>query len=219
MTKVADINVRLGLDYVEQGKMRQAKGKLLLAIKQAPKDPAPWYAMGYFNEKVGLIDQANKDYKKAVKLAPKDGRAQNNYGTFLCRIKQYDAAIKQFITAAREPGYLDAGGTYENAGLCALAKEDNREALQFFHTALKSDPNLPTATFFLAKISFERGDFQTAENYLRRFDDISEPTLQSLKLAIDVAKKTGNKGDALNNIATLKQRFPQSQEAQDLSLS
>jgi type IV pilus assembly protein PilF len=144
----ANANVKLAIAFLNQGYTKEAKQKLLLAQKIAPQNPAVWYGMGYFQENTGSFDQAGKSYEKALRLAPKNGAAHNNYGCYLCRKGRYAESIKHFILAVQDPEYLEIGGAFENAGLCALKIPNRKLAIQFFKKALAQDPELATSRKF-----------------------------------------------------------------------
>ncbi len=137
----ARINAQLGIAYLEKNDVERAKQKLLLSLDQAPNIPEPWYSMAYFLEATGNTKEAKTYYLKAIALAPAQGEAKNNYGTYLCRAGQYQAAIQQFLLAAREPTYLSPAAAFENAGLCAQKIPDNNLAITYFQQAVKRDPS------------------------------------------------------------------------------
>lgn len=140
--EAAKINIQLGLTYLALNEVDRARQKLLLAQQQAPQYPAVWYAQGYLLEKTGNISDASMAYLKALQLGAKDGAVHNNYGNFLCRQKQYKAAIHQFQLAVQDSHYLHIGSVYQNAGLCALKIPNKVLAKQFFQQALAADPRL-----------------------------------------------------------------------------
>lgn len=141
----AENNIKLGLAYLEQGKIPQAKEKLLNALKQAPQNYLSYDAMGYFLEKTGEAKAAEQYYLKAMQLAPHNGAAYNNYGTYLYRQKRYQDAIHYFTLAVKEPNYLHTADAYENAGLAALKIPDKKLAKMYFEKAIASDPRKKTS--------------------------------------------------------------------------
>lgn len=153
--KIAEINLQLGMGYLEKGNIQRAKQKLLIALKKGPKLPEAWYSMGYYLENTGEKGKANEYYLKAIDLAPARGDTQNNYGTYLCRMGQYREAIKHFILATKDPEYLDSAGAYENAGLCALKIPNNKLAANYFKQALAQDQHRTTSIIELNKITRE----------------------------------------------------------------
>lgn len=150
--KVAEINLQLGIAYMEKGDIEHAKQKLLYAGEKAPELPEVWYTMAYFQEKIGNNNEANANYLKAIQLAPGRGDVQNNYGTFLCRSGKFTESIEHFVLAIKDPQYLEISGAYENAGLCALKIPDKKLAQMYFAKALETDPNRSVSIVELNKL-------------------------------------------------------------------
>lgn len=140
--KASAYNMQLGLGYLKQGNRQRAKQKLLTAVAQAPNSPYANEALAYYFEKTQEINQAEYYYQKAIQLAPKTGAILNNYGTFLCRQKQYQEAFNYFLKAVSDPEYLNTALAYENAGICAEAAHDSSAAKAYFKKALEQDPSL-----------------------------------------------------------------------------
>jgi type IV pilus assembly protein PilF len=186
--KPALVNTQLGMAYLQNQQIPEAKQKLLLALKQDPSLPEAWYSMGYFYESIGDAKEANSYYVKAVSLAPTRGDVQNNYGTYLCRTGDYSAAIQHFLSATQDKQYLDTASAYENAGLCALKIPDKKLAMQYFTTALTQDSNHPTSLIELAQLQYERGNYAVAKQNLQQFLSISAATPQSKLLSEQLAK-------------------------------
>ena len=183
MTKTAKINTQLGLVYLERNDINRSKQKLLLALKQDPNIPEPWYSMAYYLETTGNKRLANDYYLKAISLAPERGDTHNNYGTFLCRAGKYRESINQFNLAVKAPDYLTSGDAYENAGLCALKIPNKKLAARFFAAALKQDSTRPISLLKLAEINFQLGNHAAARTKLRAFLAVSQPTTQSRQLS------------------------------------
>jgi type IV pilus assembly protein PilF len=189
--KTALINTQLGLSYLQRHDLQTAKQKLLLALKEGPTIPEPWYAMGYYLEITGNTTEAGQFYKKAITLAPANGEAHNNYGTYLCRTGNYSAAISNFMEAVQDPQYLDNASAYENAGLCALKIPDRKLAISYFNRALQQDPNLPTSLIELAQFEYQQKNYTAAKEHLRQFLTIAKPNDQSRILSAQLGEKLG----------------------------
>lgn len=151
--KVAAINVKLGMSYLENGDKQRAKQKLLYALEKDPSLPEAWYSMAYYMEITQHKLEAKQNYLKALQLAPNRGDVHNNYGTFLCRSGEYRESIKHFLTATKDPQYLDLASAYENAGLCSLKIPDKQKAKQFFTMALEQDATRLTSIAALKELS------------------------------------------------------------------
>ena len=190
--ELANINVQLGTAYLANGDPMRAKQKLLMAMQEAPRYPASWYAMGLYLEKTGEKGKAKEYYQKAIQLGPQDGAAQNNYGTFLCRQKQYRESIKHFMIAVNDPGYLSGSEAYENAGICALQIPDKKLAENLLAKSLQIDPARPVPLIELAKLKSAQGDNQLALDYIERFLSSYQPTKAILVLAEKIAQQANN---------------------------
>jgi len=135
--RAARYNLDLGVRYMQQGKMKQAKQKLMRALKQNPKQSLTYDAMALYYENTGEIKKARTFYIKAILLNSRAGYVHNNYGTFLCRQGDFALAIEQFELAIQDSTYLNASEAYDNAGLCSLASHHPELAEHFFEQARK----------------------------------------------------------------------------------
>lgn len=151
--RVAEIDIQLGMAYLENQSVSQAKEKFLLALQADPALPEAWYSMAYFYEATGDDAQADNYYLKAIALAPQRGDSQNNYGTYLCHRGQYRQSIQHFQLATEDLTYLDAASAYENAGLCSLKIPDKKMAAHYFKMAIMQDPNRNVSRAELAKLT------------------------------------------------------------------
>lgn len=192
----ARLNVRLGMNYLQQHRNDIAKAKLLKALALSPKLPEANFAMGYYLFKTGNLKQAEQYYQKAYKLAPNDPDVLNSYGVFLCETDRYKKAEKLFIKATKAPLFTAVGLTYQNAGSCAYIHNHLKAASSYFKQALKQDPRLPLPYLRLAQISFNEKQYQRAGHYLNQFNRLADPTIDSLRVAIGLAKANKNKSKA-----------------------
>ena len=150
-------NTQLGLAYLKQGDRPRAKHKLLKALAEAPHSPEVNTAMAWFMEQSGEINNAQRYYRKAMMVAPKQGAPLNNYGAFLCRKGHYREADAYFIKAFKDPNYERIASAYENAGLCAEAIHDDQKAIAYFRKALEHDPSRQQSLNELATIEVRLG--------------------------------------------------------------
>lgn len=181
-TTVAQINTRLGMAYLERHDIQRAKQKFLMALDQAPHIPDTWYSMAYFLESTGNKEQAKTYYEKAVALAPKRGDALNNYGTFLCRSGEYQAAVGYFVKATQDQKYLEQASAYENAGLCSMKIPDTKSAMAYFKRALAEDPRRATSLIELSELNYKQGDYSNARLRLKQYLQVAAPSAQSFLL-------------------------------------
>lgn len=206
--KAAKLNIELGLNYLKQDQIARAKSKLTRAKNLAPHLSEVHYSYGYFLERVGEMENAEKAYKKAISLKPKGGNEHNNYGAFLCRQHHYHRAEKEFLSAVADPNYMNTGEAFENAGLCVMQIPDVAKASEYFEKALRYDPNRPHALIELAILHFNNKKLTQAQEYYNRFTQLSNPTARSLLLGIELAKNMGDKNKEASYRMLLNAQYP-----------
>ena len=64
------------------------------AIHFNPKYSIPYALYGYYLHKVGKLEDANKQYKKAMELDPDNAKHAYSYSELLIDMKEYDEALK-----------------------------------------------------------------------------------------------------------------------------
>jgi len=177
----ARTNAQLGLTYLNKNMYPEAKNRLLTALQENPKSAVGWYSMAYYFEKTDDLKSANQYYQKAISVEPHSGSAHNNYGTFLCRQKQYKAAIREFLVAIHQPNYMHVASAYENAGMCAMQIPDRKMATQYFEKAINNNPNMPYSLLNLARLNYKNGNTKVAERYFIDFTKIAGLTSQQVE--------------------------------------
>ena len=207
LQKASQINVKLGIKYLQQGDVPLAKQKLLLAEQQASSAEV-YRAFAYYYEKTGSMQQADNYYQKAINKAPADGAGHNNYGVFLCRQKHYQQAEQQFLAAIHNPHYINTANAYENAGLCALLIPNNTKAIAYFQEALQQNPNMPTSLQQLVHLSYVQQQYQQANLYLQRYINVGQVSANTLWLGVQIALKLNDKTAMQTYGTLLKKRFP-----------
>jgi len=208
----AEIYTNLGVAYMEGGRPDLAMSKLQRALQEDPRLPSAHHAMGLLRARLRQYDAAESAFKRALELQPNYSEAHNNYGVFLCELKRFDDADREFQLALDNPLYRTPAQAYENAGQCALLAGRNEQAEKYFRSALGNNSRLPKSLYQLARIEFERGNLELAQDYLDRFLKVSEQTPQSLWLGIRLARAAGDDDRAASYALLLRARFPDSEE-------
>ena len=207
----AQINTRLGLAYLNQGNFPRAKEKLLLAVQQKATSQT-YGALAYFYERTHDNKLAHEYYQKAIDLNSKNGAPHNNFGAFLCRQGEYQAAENQFQLAVSDPHYINSAGAYENAGLCALLIPNKAKAGMYFNKAIQQNPKLPTSLHELAQLNNEDGHYQQALLYFNQYIMLKEPDAATLWLGVEIAKNLNDKSAMQRYGRMLQNSYPHSTE-------
>ncbi|MFT5657879.1 MAG: type IV pilus assembly protein PilF [Gammaproteobacteria bacterium] len=182
--KASKINVELGMGYLAQGNYEQSNQKLLKAIRQNPDSASAHWGYAYLQDILMEKEVAAKHYKKATELDPKDSRAANNYGNFLCRNGREKESEKYFINALKDPLYGTPEFAYTNAARCLLRINETAKAKQYLTRALAAKSDFGNALIEMAILEFDEGKHENAKLYIDRFHLTAKPTARSLWLAI-----------------------------------
>lgn len=210
--KAAKLNMELGVAYMNEQENEKALRKLQKALQIDPNYVDAHNAIAVLYARLGENALAEKHYSRAVKLAPNDSLALNNYGQFLCAQAQSDKADEMFQRALANPLYRTPHVAYLNAGVCARSVQQYDKAETYFREALKRNARMPAALYQMADISFEQKRYDVAQSYLARFADVTQHTPASLWLAVQVERALGDRDAAASFGLLLKNRFPDAQE-------
>lgn len=212
--EAAEINMRLGLNYMQRGDYAFALEKLEKALQQDPNLPSAHNTIALLYQRLREVEKAEHHFKKAVDLAPEYSEAQNNYGAFLCQQQRYDEAEERFLIAVENPLYQSVAQAYENAGLCAMQDGDVAKAEGYFRRALQFEPTLGKSLLQMAEISYQQQNYLQARGYVQRFHDAATWTARALLVGIKTENKLGDEDAVSSYVLILRSRFPDSDEMQ-----
>jgi type IV pilus assembly protein PilF len=201
---------------MRQGDYDTALVKLQKALEADPGSATANGTLAILYENVGENDLAEKHFKKALRLSPKDPQIHNNYGQYLCRHDKYTEAIEQFNIAAGDALYPGLAASLTNAGICAARIPDNKQAETYFRKALAHDQNFSYALLQMANLMYTQGNYLAARAYIQRFDGVSAPSAESLWLGVRIESALGDLSAAGGYALKLKNNFPKSEEAKSL---
>lgn len=159
---------------------------------------------------------AEESYQRALRINPLDSDANNNYGSFLCQRKREEEAIRYFLAAVRNPLYQAPDRSYVNAGVCARRRGDTAGAQGYFLLALKTRPAQPQALYQMADLSYARGSYEEAKDYLGRLTQSAQATPEALWLGVRIERKLGDRNIEESYATQLRRNFPNSREARAL---
>lgn len=212
----AEINVELGMQYMREGMKQTALEKFEKALEQNP-DLAPAHnAIAVLYESLGETDKADKHFRRATDINPKDSQAQNNYGTFLCRNNRWKEAEQRFLKAATDPLYQASHMAYTNAGTCANTAKDVDKAEQYWRKALELQPQFAPALLQMARLNVQREQFLSARAYIQRLHAATRPSPESLMLGIQTERALGDRNAEASYLMLLRNQYPESPQAKQI---
>lgn len=211
----AKIHTELAASYFERGQYSIALQELGAAM-QADDEYAPAYNVrGLVRMKLHEDAQADKDFRRSLKLDPHSASALNNYGWFLCQRGHPKESIDKFLDALKDPLYNTPDMAYANAGVCAIKAGDLIAAESYLERALILHPGMSEAQIGLAELNYAKGDYSMAKVHLMRFMQVYDAlTPEQLWLAVRIQRKVGDRNSAASYALQLRKRFPDSREAQ-----
>ncbi len=210
--KLADVQTKLGIGYLREGRLDLAYDRLTRALAADPGYSTAHNAMGTLHERLGDMEKAEKHFSTAVSLNPSDSSAQSNYGSFLCRTGRYQEGEQRFLQALKNSLYDRPEVAYSNAGLCMKTAGDMDKAETYFRAALQRNPKLPAALQGMAEISFQHKRYLPARAYLQRYQELAALDAPTLWLGVRVERELGDRDAAERYAARLRQEFPDSHE-------
>ncbi len=208
----AEINARLGLNYLLQGNYDVALEKLQRAIEQDPNLPAAHHYIAALYNTTRNFDLADQHYRRAIRLSPNDPALLNNYGVFLCERNRYREAEERFVRAAGIAGNRQPDEAWQNAGFCMLRVPDNDKAEQYFRRAIDIDPMNPTVLYRLSQLNHETGEQMQARAFLQRYEAIAPHSAQTLWLGVLIERALDNPRAVDDYARQLREQFPRADE-------
>ncbi len=212
----AKIHTELAAAYYQAGNPAVALEEVRIAL-EADSDYVQAYSVrGLVHAQLKENAKAEEDFRRALKIAPKNPDVNNNYGWFLCETGQPRQSIQYFLNAVKDPLYETPEVAYANAGKCALKGGDMDGAQEYLLQALRlAKSQVPETRYQLANVFYLRGNLDESKVYLNEAVKAMEPpTPEALWLGIRLERKLGNKAGEGNYASQLRSRYPTSKEYQ-----
>ncbi|MDP3113131.1 MAG: tetratricopeptide repeat protein [Thermodesulfovibrionales bacterium] len=113
--------------------------------------------------RLGLYEEAEKFYDRALKLNQSSWEAWYNLGLARMKQRRHAEAIQSFEKSLLiNPGNKDA---FNNAGICYMSLHNYSQAVKYYERALALDPNFFYASFNLGRVYFNAGNREMSHKY------------------------------------------------------
>jgi len=216
--KIAKVNMQLGANYLQQGKLEFALEKLKKSIEYNPKLTSAHSVIAIVYNRLGQDELADKHYQQSINLIADDtaeyGVVHNNYGVFLCNHARYTEAEAHILRAVNNHLYKTPEVGYENVGVCAMRQGQVEKAEGYFRQALQINSKMPRALLNMAEIKYTTKRYLQARAYMQRYHDIVAGSSASLWLGIRIEKELGDQSIVSKLGRDLITKFPDSDETQ-----
>jgi type IV pilus assembly protein PilF len=212
----ARLHTELASLYYSRGNMGVALEALRTATTADPTFPAAHALFGMVYMDLRENQLAQTSFEKALGLAPTDPEINHSYGWFLCQTGREKEAVRYFMQAVKNPLYVTPWRSYSAAGICTMRGDNLKEAEGYFQSALRLEPDEPSALLSLGHIRYRQANYEEARRMVTRFNRLITPTAESLWLALRVERKLGERVAEQGFANQLRRRFPQSREYQSM---
>lgn len=216
---LAGLYADMALGYMQRQppEYDRAKERIEKALEADPKMVRVHHYAAELYARTEDYEKAEYHFRHALELAPRDPNLKNNFGVFLCARERFPEAERQFLAAINDPAYATPQLAYENLGRCALRVPDAAKAERYFNEALKRQSNLPTSLYHMAKLQYDRRDYFKARAYLERYLGVGAASAPVLLLGFRIEQALGDSAMAARYADELRSKFPESDEAAQLT--
>jgi len=209
---IAELQTKLGTGYMREGKLELAWENLNKALKTDSRYSVAHNAMGLLYEQLNEPDKARKHYELAIKYNPSDSSAHNNFGSFLCRHGEFEAAEQNFLQALENPLYSTPEIPTTNLGLCLQRNGQIDRAEDHLRRALQLNPRIANALIAMSDLSLQNGQELSARAYIERYAEVTHHSPRTLWLGVQIERALGDMNAAASYAMLLRSNYPDSQE-------
>jgi type IV pilus assembly protein PilF len=217
LSDASTYNTQLGISYLRQGDVPLAKEKLDRALKENPDNPEVHSARAMLFDRMHEPQQADAEFRTALRLAPNDPDVSNNYAVYLCQTGRATEGVKRFEEVAHNALYRTPWVAYTNAGVCLRTARRNPEAVRNFKQALSIRPNFAEAAYQLGDLELQEGNLSDARAQVDSYLGAFEETPDLLLLGVRVARAQNDRVAVALYSRKLRLDFPSSTQAKALA--
>lgn len=208
----ARIRLQLAVGYYEQRQLNVALDEIKQALQADPSLAEAYSMRALIYMEMGETRLAEDNFLHAIKLSPNTPDFNNNYGWFLCQNGREQQSIAYFEAALKNRTYQSPGKALNNAGICSLKLKDKVAAERYFSQAFQYEPGNPSTNANLARLYYDKRDYERARFYIGRVMKADVMTADVLWLAVKIERKLGDR-TAESSLATqLRRRHGSSPE-------
>ena len=210
--KRAAIRLQLAVGYYQRNEMSVALDEIKQSLAADPDYPEAYSMRGLIYMQMGETRLADENFQHALRLAPNNADFSNNYGWFLCQNGHVAESLPYFDAAVKVRTYESPAKAMDNAGICSLKLNDLPAAEKYFLRAFQYDPSSLSVNVNLAKIYYQRKDYDHAQFYIGRMIKADVHDADVLWLGLKVAHKSGDRLSERKIASELERFQPNSAE-------
>jgi len=215
--QAARANTDLAIHYLQENALPLASTKIERALSQNPQLLDAHLVAAEVSVRLDEPQRAERHYRNALDINASSGAALNNYAAFLCQQNRPTRALDLWEMAAANPRYSRAAMALTNAGDCLERAGRSDQAGIYWRRALDQQATFAPALQALAAQSLSQGQLDSANAYFSRYTAASNETPALLWLGARLAKAQNNAERYARFVQRLRQAFPLSDQALQLS--
>ncbi len=206
------LRMQLAVEYYQAGQLQSALEEVRQVLLVSPNTASAYSLRALIQMDLNDTEHAEQNFQYAMKLEPKNSDVMNNYGWFLCQTNREKESIALFERVLSDRMYATPVKAMINAGVCSLRLKDIRNAERYFMLGYQEQPNNPSINANLAKIFFDRAQYEKARFYIQQVIKDEIFAADVLWLAIKIDSKLGDQSSVTNLGTQLRRRHPNSKE-------
>lgn len=208
----ARIRLELAVGYYEQRQLNVALDEIKQALQADPNLAEAYSMRALVYMEMGETRLAEDNFLHAIRLSPNTPDFNNNYGWFLCQNGREQQSIAYFEAALKNRTYQSPGKALNNAGICSLKLKDKVAAERYFSQAFQAEPGNPSTNANLARLYYDKRDYERARFYIGRVMKADVMTADVLWLAVKIERKLGDRSAESSLATQLRRRHGSSPE-------
>jgi len=201
------MNLGLSQGYLEAGDVAKARQRAEMAERTDSGSAEVRAMLAMIHASAGETEKAQREFDRALKIAPNDGVILNAHASWSCEHGQAELADREFVKALADPRYRTPVQALSNAGKCALSVNRLPQAEDYLRRALVFSPEDRNLLYLLADTEFRQGKFFEAQAFIQRRDALGADA-NTLDLAARIEESAGNAMGAARYRERLRQEFP-----------
>ena len=206
--KLSEINTELGSQYMQNREYQVAMDKLTKAVELDPHNINARSTLALLHAVIGQYDQAETNFKEALRIDGASSSVLNNYGQFLCQRGRYEEGEGMILKAVANPLYANAESGYYNAGACAMSAGKLEKADGYFRKALEIDGRMAPALLQMADVSLQLNRALQARAYLQRYSEAATSKAGAVWLGVQIERQLGDRDSEASYALQLEKNFP-----------
>lgn len=214
--RLAKTRLQLAALHFEEGRVEVALGEVAQALQAYPRYVDAFNLKGWMHMSQRDLEAAQQSFAQALSLRPNDADTLYNVGWLQCQQKKFTLADRSFAAALEAPRSIGATSlrTWLAKGVCLRQAGQLEPALQALGKANEIDPSNPAVAYSFSEALYSVGQTERARFYVRRMNNGSWATAESLWLGVKIERSLGD-SVAMRQLADqLNKRFPNSKEWQ-----